>query len=229
MPSYPPGTIQERIGDLRTSQGWSQKKLSEISGIVTSQLSRIESGFIENISSDILIKLANAFGAPSDHILGLATVSTRKSYDISELELSEGLVKGLANGKIDAHTLNRLVEHESFPYLLFLIKAYFDNSITAGIMERNAIIDMAMATLGDLIKDNPEHKKEAQTDSKLLRSQKLADHEAEITKMNSNKLGGTVAQRNGRLVKLMNGVADMKLGNIKDNTGILHGPRGCFI
>ncbi|MCL2603799.1 MAG: type I restriction-modification system subunit M [Defluviitaleaceae bacterium] len=30
--------------------------------------------------------------------------------------------------------------------------------------------------------------------------------------VNSNKLGGTVAQRNARLVKLMNGVADMKLG-----------------
>ena len=36
--------------------------------------------------------------------------------------------------------------------------------------------------------------------------------------VNSNKLGGTVAQRNGRLVKLMNGVADMKLGDYKENT-----------
>jgi len=36
--------------------------------------------------------------------------------------------------------------------------------------------------------------------------------------VNSNKLGGTVAQRNGRLVKLMNGVADMKLGDYKNNT-----------
>ncbi len=35
---------------------------------------------------------------------------------------------------------------------------------------------------------------------------------------NSNKLGGTVAQRNERLVKLMNGVANMKLGDYKDNT-----------
>ena len=36
--------------------------------------------------------------------------------------------------------------------------------------------------------------------------------------VNSNKLGGTVARRNERLVKLMNGVADMKLGDYKDNT-----------
>jgi len=34
--------------------------------------------------------------------------------------------------------------------------------------------------------------------------------------VNSNKLGGTVAKRNERLVKLMNGVADMKLGEQRD-------------
>jgi type I restriction enzyme M protein len=36
--------------------------------------------------------------------------------------------------------------------------------------------------------------------------------------VNSNKLGGTVAKRNEKLVKLMNGVGDMKLGEYKDNT-----------
>ena len=36
--------------------------------------------------------------------------------------------------------------------------------------------------------------------------------------VNSNKLGGTVAQRNKRLVKLMNGVGEMKLGSYRDNT-----------
>jgi len=36
--------------------------------------------------------------------------------------------------------------------------------------------------------------------------------------VNSNKLGGTVASRNDRLVKLMNGIAEMKLGDYKDNT-----------
>ncbi len=36
--------------------------------------------------------------------------------------------------------------------------------------------------------------------------------------VNSNKLGGTVAKRNERLVKLINGVGEMKLGDYKDNT-----------
>jgi type I restriction enzyme M protein len=36
--------------------------------------------------------------------------------------------------------------------------------------------------------------------------------------VNSNKLGGTVAKRNEKLVKLLNGVGEMKLGAYKDNT-----------
>jgi len=36
--------------------------------------------------------------------------------------------------------------------------------------------------------------------------------------VNSNKLGGTVAKRNENLVKLLNGIGDMKLGDYKDNS-----------
>lgn len=36
--------------------------------------------------------------------------------------------------------------------------------------------------------------------------------------VNSNKLGGTVAKRNEKLVKLLNGVGEMKLGDYRDNT-----------
>lgn len=36
--------------------------------------------------------------------------------------------------------------------------------------------------------------------------------------VNSNKLGATVAKRNANLVKLMDGIADMQLGNYKDNS-----------
>lgn len=36
--------------------------------------------------------------------------------------------------------------------------------------------------------------------------------------VNSNKLGGTVAKRNEKLVKLLNGIGEMKLGNYQDNS-----------
>ncbi|MEE0700034.1 MAG: type I restriction-modification system subunit M [Bacilli bacterium] len=36
--------------------------------------------------------------------------------------------------------------------------------------------------------------------------------------VNSNKLGNTVKERNGKLVKLLNAIGDLKLGNYEDNT-----------
>ena len=53
------------------------------------QLSRIVSGETRTVSSDILIGVAKEFKVSTDYILGLSTVSVRKSYDISELGLSE--------------------------------------------------------------------------------------------------------------------------------------------
>ena len=94
----------------------------------------------------------------------------------------------MVTSTIDVQMLNRLMEHKTFSYLLYLIKTYFDNSILAGNMERNAVIDMATAAIGDFAKDNPEHKTKAQADTKYLRSQKLTDHEAEITKINGTFL-----------------------------------------
>ena len=78
------GTPGEIIGDLRTNKGWTKLKLSQMTGIPQSQLSRIESGKITHISSDILIKLAKAFNVSTDYILGLTTVRSPKNYDISE-------------------------------------------------------------------------------------------------------------------------------------------------
>ena len=81
---YLPGSVNERIGDLRTSKGLSQKELSALIEVAPSQLSRIESGETKTISSDILIKLARALNVSTDYILGLTKIPTPKSYDISE-------------------------------------------------------------------------------------------------------------------------------------------------
>jgi hypothetical protein len=127
---------------------------------------------------------ARAFGVSTDYILGLTTLSKPKSRDISELGLSEGAVTALTKPNADVKTLNLLLEHERWPYLLYLVKTYWDDSLYAGIQARNAVIDMATATLGDYMTERPEHRAEAQGDTRFLRSQKLGDHEAELTKLN---------------------------------------------
>ena len=155
---YLPGTPGQIIGDLRTSRGLSKAELSELTGITSSQLSRIENGKITHISSDILIKLAKTFNVSVDYILGLTTVRTPKNYDISQLGLSENAVKALISKNIDVDVLNRILEHKHFPYLLTMIRSYFDNSISYGIMARNDIINFATSTLAYFANDNHEHR-----------------------------------------------------------------------
>lgn len=180
---YLDGTIGERIGDLRTSAELSQKQLSAIIQMAPSQLSRIETGQTEHISSDILIKLSKALNVSVDYILGLTKIKSRKNYDIDELGLSETTVKSLVNKSVDPNILNYLFENKRFTYLMFLIKSYLDNSISNGIAERNTIIDMATMALGDFEKENPGLNKDVKEDIRLLKSNKLGNHEAELEKI----------------------------------------------
>ena len=95
----------DRIGDLRTNLGMTKKELSQKTGIDASQITRIENGSLKTISSDYLIKLAKELKTSTDYILGLTPVSVPKSYDISELGLSNEAVKGLVTGTIDVGIL----------------------------------------------------------------------------------------------------------------------------
>ena len=115
----------QRISDLCNGNHITQKELAEKIGVSASQLSRIVSGETRTVSSDILIGVAKEFKVSTDYILGLSTVSVRKSYDISELGLSEGAVRVLVTGAVDVQILKRLLEHRNFPKLIDLIRIYF--------------------------------------------------------------------------------------------------------
>ena len=173
----------DRIGDLRTNLGMTKKELSQKTGIDASQITRIENGNLKTISSDYLIKLAKELKTSTDYILGLTPVSVPKSYDISELGLSNEAVKGLVTGTVDAEILNRLLEHKSFPRLIHLIRVYFQDTAARGIMARNQLIEMATASLSDLMKEHPEHRAAAKQDLQFLNAQKLGGHEAELEKI----------------------------------------------
>ena len=173
----------DRIGDLRTNLGMTKKELSQKTGIDASQITRIENGSLKTISSDYLIKLAKELKTSTDYILGLTPVSVPKSYDISELGLSNEAVKRLVTGAVDVQILNRLLEHRNFPKLIDLIRIYFQDTAAKGIMARNQIIEMVTVSLSDLMKEHPEYRAEAKQDLQLLNAQKMGEHEAEIEKI----------------------------------------------
>ena len=74
-----------------------------------------------------------------------------KSYDISELGISEEDVKRLITERIDIDILNRLLEHDHFPRLCIMIRNFFDDTIAEGVMVRNQVIDFAVDQLTDLL------------------------------------------------------------------------------
>lgn len=177
-----PGTPGQRISDLCNGNHITQKELAEKIGVSASQLSRIVSGETKTVSSDILMGVAKEFKVSTDYILGLSTVSVRKNYDITELGLSEGAVRGLVTGTVDVQILNRLLEHRNFPKLIDLIRIYFQDTAARGITARNQLIEIATASLSDLMKEHPEHRA-AKQDLQFLNAQKMGEHEAEIEKI----------------------------------------------
>ena len=56
-------------------------------------------------------------------------------------------------------------------------------SAAKGITARNQLIEIATASLSDLMKEHPEHRAEAKQDLQLLNAQKMGEHEAEIEKI----------------------------------------------
>lgn len=182
---YLPGTVHERIGDLRTSKGLQQKDLAEKIGVSASQLSRIETGEVKTVNSDTLIKLAQALQVSTDYILGLTIVSTPKSYDISELGLSEGTVKNMLILKNIGATpmLNRLLEHKRFPSLILQIKAYFHDEVAMGVLGVNKMFELATASLEDLRKEQPEKSADIRQGIRFINAEKSSPHEADIEKI----------------------------------------------
>lgn len=176
-------TINERITDLRTMSGLSQKELCEKIDVPTSTLSRIERGEITNVSNDILIKLANFYNISTDYLLGLTNVKFKKNVELSELGLSNKALYTLLSGNVNVSILSRIIEHPRFVTLLNTADAYFTDAHKEGIQSRNDVINLATASIKDFIKDHPEKGKEARLDIRQLNAEKIGGDEADLNKL----------------------------------------------
>ena len=172
-----------RLSNLRKDHDLSQKQLADQLHVTHSQISRIESGETKNPNISIVIDVARFFHVSTDYLLGITQITSPKSYDISELGLSEEAVTRLITRRIDVDILNRLLEHENFPKLCIMIRNYFDDTIAEGIMARNKVIDFAVNQLTDLMTAEPSKRKEIIKDKQFLSSQKLGANEADIEKI----------------------------------------------
>lgn len=176
-------SLTYRLSNLRKDHDLSQKQLADQLHVTHSQISRIESGETKNPNISIVIDVARFFHVSTDYLLGITQITSPKSYDISELGLSEEVVMRLITRRIDVDILNRLLEHENFPKLCIMIRNYFDDTIAEGIMARNKVIDFAVDQLTDLMTAKPSKRKEIIKDKQFLSSQKIGANEADIEKI----------------------------------------------
>lgn len=114
-------TPGQRIIEMREKKNWNQKELAVRAGIAPSQLSRIEGGRTEKISSDILIRLAETLQVSADEILGIgAGESAAAGAETGDAEKETGRGTGRngrqpAAGKGDPAREQRLVRESEIP------------------------------------------------------------------------------------------------------------------
>jgi transcriptional regulator with XRE-family HTH domain len=68
--------LGRRLAEIRERRGWKQKDLAEKAGLSVAFISEIENGH-RNVSSEKLLRLANALGASIDYLLRGKDASTQ--------------------------------------------------------------------------------------------------------------------------------------------------------
>ena len=112
-----PGSIRERIVDLKRKTNVNNKTIAEKTGVSESLLSRIESGKQQTVSDDVVLKLSSFFGVSTDFLLGRTNVPDKKNYTIEELGLSAQAARNLYTGSVDVNVVNRLLAEPEFATL----------------------------------------------------------------------------------------------------------------
>ena len=177
------GTINDRIGDLRTSMNLSQTELSEKTGIPISVISRIESGKTATVGHDVLAKLALFFNVSADYLLGLTDVRMRKNVELSELGLSNQALFQILSGKVNSQILSMMIESKNFPRFLDYAQTYFEDANAPAFQSRNAIIDFGIDALKDYAREIPEARREAAHDINRMNAEKITASEASMIKL----------------------------------------------
>ena len=108
---YLPGTIGERIRDLRKEAKLNQDEFAEIIGISRSTLGDIELDK-RSISSATALEIAKYFNVSVDFVLAKTDNPKVINYDLKVLGLTQESAYKLYTGQVDAGVLNLLIEHE---------------------------------------------------------------------------------------------------------------------
>ena len=139
---YLPGSIGERVRDLRKEAKLTQEEFAENIGISRSTLDRIE--LKSKISTETALEIARYFNVSVDFVLAKTDNPKVINYDLKVLGLTQESADKLYTGQVDAGVLNLLIEHEKFGELLRLITFYLKD-YSADVVRMNNTVNNEIA------------------------------------------------------------------------------------
>lgn len=128
MGDYLPGTLQDRLRELREKNKLSQDQVAKVLGVSQSTYGRIENGTTSEIGSGDLIRLCDFYDVPADYVLGRTDTPENTGYDIAELGLSVEAARNLYAGKVDPEVVSELLVNDHFAVATAKMAAYFTNA-----------------------------------------------------------------------------------------------------
>ncbi len=160
---YLPGSIGERLKDLRTARGITIKELAEKTGVDNSTLSRIENGKNQKVSDEVLLKLAKFFNVSTDFPLGLTNVPDKKNYTAEDLDLSPEAVKKLYTGEVNGKVVSLLLADPQAKNFFDSVEVYLDDRMAAARAIMNESFSTASALATRAMFRMPEKKEQLRT------------------------------------------------------------------
>ena len=146
-------TINERIKDLRTERGLTQKQLADAVGIAYSTYGDYEQDdyFIPHTA---VITLAKYFGVTADYLLGLSDNRKQVNTSIEDLHLSDDAIEFISDEHTNARLLSELITHPGFKQLLTDAEIYVDGYFEQSLQNNNSLVDFMRKKLAE--KNIPE-------------------------------------------------------------------------
>ena len=178
-----PGSIRERIVDLKRKTNVNNKTIAEKTGVSESLLSRIESGKQQTVNDDVVLKLSSFFGVSTDFLLGRTNVPDKKNYTIEELGLSTQAARNLYTGSVDVNVMNRLLAEPEFATLTLMIADYFDDTYATAHATQNQIHQCTAELFSRIAREDSQRRQKATSLSKQARAQCTPLYKTELAQM----------------------------------------------
>lgn len=180
---YLPGSVRDRILDLKRARNVTNRTISEKTGISESLLSRIESGKQQTVNDEVVLKLSKFFNVSTDFLLGRTKVPDKKNYTIEKLGLSAEAARSLYTGSVDMTALNRLLAEPEFATLTRMIADYFDDTYAAAIATQNQLHQSTAELFTRIAREDKQLRQKATSLAKQARAQCTPLYKTELAQL----------------------------------------------